>query len=126
MNKLAFVTVTAILVTAAGILGTLTMSATIFAQLPPKDDGASGLAPGENQGQDFPPPNTFAPGNTGSPPGQIVGPDSPGETDETAPGQIVGPDSPQEDSPGQIVGPDSPSENAPGKKALDSGIVGPD
>jgi len=122
MSKIAIVT--AILVV-TGILGTLTTGPTIFAQLPPKDDGASGLAPGENQGQDFPPPNTFAPGNTGSPPGQIIGPDNPGETDESAPGKIIGPDSPEEDSPGQIIGPDNPSET-PGHQGQESGIIGPD
>jgi hypothetical protein len=112
------------------VLGTFTMSGTVFAEPPlDKDEGASGLAPGENEGQDFPSPETFAPGQSDTPkefaPGQIIGPDDPGETDEQSNGQIIGPDNPEGDSPGQIIGPDNPSET-PGHEGLEGEIIGPD
>ena len=90
MNKTSIVTMTAILVMASSILGTLTMSGTAFAQFT-KDPGASGLTPKEE-------PKT---------PGW-----DPNGADEDAPGRIIGPESPKEVSPGQeglksgIIGPE--------------------
>lgn len=129
MNKIAVLTVTAIIMTATGILGTISTSGLTFATTVPDKGGVGGLAPGESTGQEFPPPSTFAPGETGSPPGQIIGPENPGETDESAPGQIIGPESPEGDSPGQIIGPEEPGETdetTPGQEGLESGIIGPE
>ena len=65
---------------------------TASAQLPDKDHGASGFGPG-----------------------QIIGPDIPGQTDEVSPGRIIGPD-----IPGQT------DEVSPGQEGLKAGIIGPD
>jgi hypothetical protein len=113
--KNSVATATVIFLTIA-ILGTFTISGTVFAEPPlDKDEGASGLAPGEDKGKEFPAPNTFAPGQSDTPkenaPGQIIGPDNPGETDEQ--------------SNGQIIGPDNPSET-PGHEGLEGEIIGPD
>jgi hypothetical protein len=78
------------------------LSGTAFADPPlVKDQSASGIAPGENSSR-IPSPTHLPPRKFETPkesaPGQIIGPDDPGETDEQTPGQegvesgIIGPD----------------------------------
>ena len=88
MNKIAILTIAAIVVTMTGILGTFAMSGTAFAQLS-KDPGASGIAPdADPKDPDFDPKQ--APDEA---PGQL----KEGPAEEFTPGQeglesgIIGP-----------------------------------
>jgi hypothetical protein len=73
---------------------TLTTITFAYAQLPPKDHGASGFSAGEEPQAPGWDPN----GASADAPGQIIGPDDPGETQQVSPGQvglkagIIGPD----------------------------------
>ena len=78
------------------IVGTLLLAAVAI--------GKANIQPAYAQG--------FGDGASVFAPGQIVGPDLPGQTDESA--------------PGKIIGPDNPSEISPGQKGLDAQIIGPD
>ena len=102
MNRIAILTVTALIMTATGILGTVTISGTVFAQLD-KDNGASELTPKEEP--------------------KIPGWD-PDRAEEDAPGQEAEIPVPQPPIPGPPCDPCA-DDLSPGKKGLESGIIGP-
>lgn len=99
MNRIAILTVTALIMTATGILGIVTISGTAFAQLD-KDPGASELTPKEEP--------------------KIPGWD-PDRAEEDAPG--IEAEDPSEIPPGHCIG--CADDLAPGKEGLESGIIGP-